>query len=405
MTPAATAAAALPAEGWRLPLAVALGALAAGLALVVLAVLATQAGADWFTDAPDLDVPGARFSVVRGTAHAAGSGLLLDAAPDGLAVVAATVAPFDADDHPRVAFDLRSARAPGEIAFIWRMREKPGRTFSRRLVWTGAGVAPLAMAADENWRGTIEGVGLAVRGRLAAPLEIAGLRLPSGAAASTLRTLFGQWTAFFPLQGSSVAFPFDRERTHALPLAPAVAIALGLAGGLAFVLTRGRRLDARVGWLLFALAWLVLDERWHVELVRAVATTEARYGGKTMEEKWLAADDAALYRIARDALRVLPPPPTRVLVLSGNPILGVRLGHYLYPHNVYSPLKPPGAPREDHRTAPDHDQLRAGDHLLLFFYGNLGYDAARGVLVWPDGHAVRVTPLLVRPDALLVRVD
>lgn len=320
-------------------------------------------------------------------------------------MVAAPVAPFAADDHPYVAWDLRSARAPGEIAFIWRTREKPGRTFTRPLTWTGTGVAPLAMAADENWRGTIEGVGLAVRGRVAAPLTVAGLHLPSGAAAVTLRRLFDQWTAFFPLQGSAVAFPFDRERTHALPLAPAVAIALGLAGGLVFAVTRSRRFDARIGWLLFALAWLVLDARWHAELARAVAATAARYGDKSMEEKWLAADDAALYRVARDALGHLPPPPARVVVLSANPILGVRLGHFLYPHNVYSPLKLPRPPRDDHRTAPDHERLRPGDHLLLFFYGDLGYDAARGVLAWPDGHTVRVTPRLVRPDALLVRVE
>ncbi|MEO5701569.1 MAG: hypothetical protein ABIS17_15095 [Casimicrobiaceae bacterium] len=394
-------------RGWWKALLVALLALAAGSAVVLLAAVVLHAGADWFAASVVIEVPSSRLELVRGQGRRAEATLVIESAPDGPAVVVGAVAPFAADDYPRVEWQLAAARAPDEILFIWRTRERPGRTFTRPLNWTAGGAAPLAIAADENWRGTIVGMGLAVRGPLAAPVAIASVRLPSGAAAATLRAFVSQWWEDFPLQGYAVAFPFDRERTHLVPIVPALAAAVTLGGGglLAIGRRRSRPMDGRVWWLVFAIAWLVLDARWHANLARAVTDTHTRYAGKTMEEKWLAADDAALYKLAREVSPLLPAGPARILVLADNPILAVRLGHFLSPHNVYSPLKPPRTRNDPHQGTPDHDSLRAGDHVLLFFYGRLRYDPAASNLLWADDHVRHVTPLLARPGALFVRVD
>ncbi|MEP7205985.1 MAG: hypothetical protein ABI920_03535 [Casimicrobiaceae bacterium] len=393
--------------GWRRALLAALLALAAGGGVVVTAAVALHAGADWFTASEAIEVPSSRLELVRGQGHRAGTALVIESTPDGPAVAVGAVPPFAAENYPRVEWQLAAPRAPEELVFIWRTRERPGRTFTHPLNWTAGGPAPLTIAADENWRGTIVGMGLAMRGPLPGPVAIASVRLPSGAAGATLRALVTQWGAVFPLRGYAVAFPFDRERTHLVPIVPVLAGALALgAGGLVTIARRrGRPMDARVWWLLFAIAWLMLDARWHVNLARAVADTHTRYAGKTMEEKWLAADDAALYRLAREVVPLLPARTARILVLADNPILAVRLGHFLYPQNVYSPLKPPRARNDPHRGAPDHDSLRAGDYVLLFFYGRLRYDPATSNLLWADGHARHVTPLLARPGTLFARVD
>ncbi len=118
----------------------------------------------------------------------------------------------------------------------------------------------------------------------------------------------------FPLKGYAVAFPFDAERGHFMPIAMAMAIACGLAilvyVGLARL--RPRPVDWRVPWAIFAVAWILLDLRWQVDLGREVRDAAERYWGRPSEEKPLAADDAPLAALAQELRHALPPPPARV---------------------------------------------------------------------------------------------
>ncbi len=382
------------------------GLFATGIALLLLAVLATHAGANWFDDAPEIVVGGAGLQVVRGTGAVQGASLVVEAAQNGLAAVAVPNVSFAAEARPRVEWSLRSAQPPQDIAFVWRTREDPGRTHARPLQWTVSGPAPLELGSDEGWQGTITGIGLVVRGTLRTPLVIDGVRVPSGSARATMHALVSQWGTYFPLQGYAVAFPFDSERGAMLPLAQALAVAVGIALALAFAIARWRDAPVRapVVWVVLGLAWIALDARWQANLWRTVVAAHERYSGKDMEAKWQASDDAALHTLARELLKVLPPPPARIVIVSDNAVLRVRLGHFLYPHNVHAPLKLPRGAGDPHRGLVDHAALRSGDHVLLFFDSLLGYDAARGVLQWPDGHVLPVAPLLARPNTLLVRV-
>ncbi len=160
---------------------------------------------------------------------------------------------------------------------------------------------------------------------MAAPLEVRSLNLPSTSARATLAETFAQWGARFPLKGYAVAFPFDAERAHFMPIAKAMAIACGLAivGYIGLARLRKRQIDWRVPWAIFAAAWILLDLRWQLDLGREVAAAAERFWGKTSDEKALAADDAPLVALAQELRRALPPPPARVIVLCDNEVIGV----------------------------------------------------------------------------------
>ena len=385
--------------------ATAAGLLASALAGVVTWVVATHSGADRFSSIPAMAVSGAAFQLTRGGGHAENASFVLESTQDGLAALSAEITPFAAEKYPRIEFDLRAAQLPAELAFVWRTRENPRRTFSKPLRWLAGRPASMQMEAGEGWRGTITGVALVVRGSLPVPLEIVSLRLPPTSVVATLKETLAQWAVRFPLKGYAITFPFDAERAHFLPIAKGVAIAVGLAI-IAYPMLarwRGRRVDARVLWATFAAAWILLDARWQVNLGREVAQAFERFAGKSGDEKALAAEDAAVFKVAQEIRRALPPPPARVLVLSDNDLVAVRLAHFLYPYNVSRNLSGQGEGRVQ-VAAPDSAALRSGDHLALVFYSALHYDADRKLLVWPGGRTLPADQVLSTPGALLVRV-
>ena len=382
-------------------------AFALGCGVVVAALLLLYSGGEGTATARAIDVAGATLVPVRGQGERVGTTLVLTGSADGVAIASAPVEPFAAADHPRITWQVRSPGEPDDVTFVFRTRENPARTFAIPLAWVAGGTAPLHAAAHESWRGTIIGIGIAVRGKSGANIEIAGVRFASGAPSAMLVELLQQWRAIVPLKGYSVAFPFDTERAQWLPLVQALGLATVIGIGVAALHARlrRRRFDARVVWLVLALAWLVQDARWTTNLAMAAADAHARYAGKTTEEKWLAGDDAALYALARTARAALPDPPARVLILSERPLLAARLAHFLAPHNTYAPLRLSAKRDEASRPPPDVTLLRSGDYLFLFLYRQLAFDPAGQALVWPDGRRRGVTPLLQRDDALLVRVQ
>src|SRR6185369_10252466 len=137
---------------------------------------------------------------------------------------------------------------------------------------------------------------------------------------TSLREIATEWLTFYPFRGITITLPFDEERTQALPLVPAIALAIALAT-IAHALVRRRRklpLDARFIWALVLVGWLAVDLRWQANLAWQLGLTAQRFAGKTQEEKNLALDDRDLYVLVGDVRAVLPPPPARVLFLADN---------------------------------------------------------------------------------------
>lgn len=377
------------------------GLLVAGIAVSVLLVAIVHSGGNWRSGPSAVAVDGGAFALGRGRGHRDGREFVLEAT-DGerLAVLSARVAPFSADGHPRVDFNLHSTDAlPVELVFVWRTEERPNRNFSKRLAWSGTHIAALELGPDDGWTGTITGVALVARGTLPRPLVLQSFSVPSVSVATVVDDIFHQWAAFIPIVAASVTLPFDEERSHYATLLATVAAGGFLAAALYWLLTR-RALprDPRIYWAIVVAAWLLLDLRFQVNLWRQLARTATTFAGKTGDEKRLASDDRELYTLMREVGAALPAPPVRVHFIADDQALRIRGSYFLYPQNVYY--------SETKRARkPVPEELRSGDYVLLFLTSDLGYDSAAQALVWRDGRRKPAEQILSRPPGLvLVRV-
>jgi hypothetical protein len=359
----------------------------------------TQSAGHWTGAPAPIIAAGADLVPVQGAGHKDGKSFVLESAgAEGVAVLTAKLAPFQASEFPRVEWTVDSAQ-PAEMLFVWRTREHPRRNYSKRLQWLVSGVAPLELSTDDGWSGTITGVALLVRSNLPVPLRVGSVRIVSRSASAAATEIFRQWGTHIALRGYSIGFPFDAERAHDLTALTAVAFAEGLAicAYLLLARWRGWRRDRRVLWGIFVGGWLLLDLRWQANLWGEVGERAQRFAGKTPEEKHLAAEDAPLFALVEKMKTGLPAAPARIVLYCDNAFLCARAAFFLYPQNVY---------RAVHRgvSPPSPDELRSGDYVLLIYSRALGYDRGRQLAVWRDGRARPAEEILLQPEALLLRI-
>ena len=374
------------------------GLLIAGVAVSLLLAAIVHSDGNWRSGPAAISVDGSAFALVRGRGHRDERTFVLEAT-DGerLAVLSARVAPFSADGHPRVDFNLHSTDVlPVQLVFLWRTQERPNRNFSKPLTWTGTHIAPLDLGPDDGWSGSITGVALVARGVLPRPLVLESLSVPTVSVVTVLEDIANQWAAFIPIVAASVTLPFDDERSHYTTLLATLACG-GLVGAAIYWLLTRRAFprDPRVYWAIFVAAWLILDTRFQVNLWRQLTRTAAMFAGKTGEEKRLASDDHELYTLMREVSMALPPPPVRIHFIADDLALRTRGSYFLYPQNVYHS-------NAKRARKPVPEELRSGDYVLLFLTGDLGYDGAMQMLVWGDGRRKPAEEILSRPPGLLL---
>lgn len=374
------------------------GLLIAGVAVSLLLAAIVHSDGNWRSGPAAISIDGSAFALVRGRGHRDERTFVLEAT-DGerLAVLSARVAPFSADGHPRVDFNLHSTDVlPVQLVFLWRTQERPNRNFSKPLTWTGTHIAPLDLGPDDGWSGSITGVALVARGVLPRPLVLESLSVPTVSVVTVLEDIANQWAAFIPIVAASVTLPFDDERSHYTTLLATLACG-GLVGAAIYWLLTRRAFprDPRVYWAIVIAAWLILDTRFQVNLWRQLTRTAAMFAGKTGEEKRLASDDHELYTLMREVSMALPPPPVRIHFIADDLALRTRGSYFLYPQNVYHS-------NAKRARKPVPEELRSGDYVLLFLTGDLGYDGAMQMLVWGDGRRKPAEEILSRPPGLLL---
>mgnify|MGYP001035796911 FL=1 len=282
---------------------------------------------------------------------------------------------------------------------VWRTREQPARTHTAPIDWS-RGPATVDLSRDPDWSGSIQGVALAVRGRLPVPLVIAGFSARSNAWDATAADIVGQWLEWPRTGGRMMVTQMSDEARHVAPILPVVAG--GVALGVAFLIFRARRRgEAVAAWAIAALflaGWLLVDLRWQTILWRQHAATVAQFAGKSLDEQYMADADAPIFDVARkirDAKRLHG---GRILLLSDNAHLRTRVGWFLYPENVFY-----GPRRRDPAPAPD--QLRPGDQVVLLLFRGIQWDATRGMLVWADGRTRAAREILSDgPDFAMVEI-
>lgn len=377
---------------------------AVALLVAVLAVVAWNGGPRFSVAQPTVEVPASALVAVRGRGHAEPARYVVDAADaEGIVLLAAGGVSFAAADYPRITWHLPWDVPSGlQVNIAWRRRDAPGRLYSEAVEWS-RGPAYIDLNGHPDWSGTIQEISLAIRGRIAAPLPVGGVRLRSAAWSVTLVDTLSDWRdralVFAPGGFSSL----DGERAAIAPLVPVVAGAVGIA--IAALGWRARRRGARfplgaaIG--VFIAGWLVVDLRTQWHFARQHAANLAIYTGKSGDDRSAASPDGRLFETARKLRDATRERPARVLVLSDNTHLATRIAWFFYPENVWH-----GARSNARRPAVAPDQLRTGDQVVLVLYEAITWDPARQALVWQDGRTRAATPILVEGPALaMVRVD
>jgi hypothetical protein len=181
-----------------------------------------------------------------------------------------------------------------------------------------------------------------------------------------------------------------------------MALAVGLTG-VAILFFERRRPGAMFGAptpvllaTLFLIAWLILDSRWTVNLMRQEWYTAQKYAGKSTREKNLANDDGRLFAFVERVLQVLPSRPVRIFVAGDADYFRGRAAYHLYPHSVFFD------PRSNELQWAE--KLRPGDWLLIFQQPAIQYDLGRQMLRFPTGRATSAELKLIGPDGVLFRL-
>jgi hypothetical protein len=374
---------------------------AASLAAAFAIAVALNAGPRLHGTPASIDVPGSAMHAPKGRARVEGSTIVLNALDaDGVGLIVAPVAAFDADEYSRVTWHVASAAARGtDLLMVWRTREQPARTHTASIDWS-RGPAQVDLSRDPNWTGSIQGVALAVRGQLPVPLAIAGFSARSNAWDATSADIVGQWLEWPRTGGRMVITQMSDEARHVAPILAVVAA--GVALGVAFLIFRARkRSEPAAAWTIAALflaGWLFVDLRWQAILWRQHAATVTQFAGKSPDEQYMADVDAPIFDVARKIRDAKRTRGGRILVLSDSQHLGTRVGWFLYPENVFYGPRP-----RDPTPAPD--RLRPGDQVVLLLFRGIQWDATRGMLVWADGRTRAAREILSDgPDFAMVEI-
>ena len=357
--------------------------LAAAFVVAAVVVVTWRAGPKPTSATPAIEVPGSAMQASRGTARVVEGAIVLER-PDAGGVTAAVAAnaPFDAAEFTRATWRLALAAPENlEVAMLWRTRERPDRTFVMAIDASHESV-DVDLAANRDWKGTIVGIGLAVRGTLDVPLPVLGVELRSNAWDATFADMLSEW-AESPFRGGRTAIAqLSFEESHIAPFLAVVAAAVALA--LAWLAFRAWRRKERVAPAMlaavFLLGWLAVDVRWQMLLWREHAAAWRQFAGRTLDEKYATTVGGPIFEVARRLRDADRPKAARVLVLSRDSQLATRVAWPFFPENVYTDSRP-----RRYVAPPGPGELRTGDQVVLLLYDAIRWDRDRGVLVWKDG--------------------
>ena len=202
----------------------------------------------------------------------------------------------------------------------------------------------------------------------------------------TLGDRAAEWLKFEGWTGTSINVVTGGADVQDLPLPALLAAAVALSGCGLLALRRWRpnglpAMTAAAAWIgILVAAWLVLDARWTLNLLRQVRVTANTYAGKDLGEKHRAAEDGALYAFIEQARAIMPATPARVFVVSDARYFRERAAYHLFPHNAYTDRAA--------GSMPPATALRPGDWLVVYQRRGVQYDPAQHRLRWETGETV-----------------
>ncbi len=180
-----------------------------------------------------------------------------------------------------------------EVAVLWQNEYEPGRVFNQRVEVEAGRVQPTLLAGNPKWIGRINGIALALRGKVAEPILIRGATAKTMSPREVLADRIGEWLKFEPWNGASINTLIGGSDTQDLPMSFTFAVVVALAALIYFGLARWRPQWVG-GWrpfivgAMFLGAWVAIDARWLWNFARQVGVTAELYAGKSWHERHLA---------------------------------------------------------------------------------------------------------------------
>jgi hypothetical protein len=379
----------------------------AGLSLLLatcawtLGYLTVATPGPWFTDVASVRVTGERLIQSRGVGRIAGNSyLVVSTDASGLAIASLAISHLRAGDFRRVRWFVGNVPADASLAMLWRSDQVPGKVNSAPLV-VRDDIAQIELTPGEGgWVGSIEGLALAVKGTLPAPLVISGVSIDPRGVSDVLSDLSNDWLTFIPWSGMSInaAFGGPSEQPVWLPIVVAV-IALTAIG--LCILWRRRFAPSGVkvsiaATAIVAAAWLILDARWLWLRWHQTESTHSAYAGKLPRDKHLIDVDGYVYAFAEQVRARLPKAPARVYVAADDHYFAARLAYHLLPHNMFL----------DHGSLalPPASQFKPGEYIVVFRRNGVRYDGVQQTLNWDDQPPLRVQLLLAHLGNALFKI-
>jgi hypothetical protein len=360
-------------------LGVAFLAFVLGLVIVLGAYVAVNGAALRTLAAPKHFGP-AQLQVPRGQASAE-PGRIVVQAPGQDVMIVSVATDFRARELGLVEWDVAGLPANAQVMLLFNSDYTPRRAHQRPLAVDGGRALPLSLAGDRDWLGRITGLALVVRAP-GARLDVRGVSVKPESALQLVADRVREWFAYERWSGTSINAVTGGAPAQSLPMPVPVALAM-LVGALLLALLH-RFAPAR--WpvsivtgaaLVFLVAWASLDLRWSANLARQVAETVDRFGGKSDEDRRLAAEDAELAAFVERARAAMPADPQRVFVLAEAHYFRGRAAWHLLPHRAWwAPVS---------NDPPQEHQLRTGDYVLVWQRPGVQYDAPRKFVRFDNG--------------------
>ncbi|MET0918909.1 MAG: hypothetical protein ABWY07_10875, partial [Burkholderiales bacterium] len=308
---------------------------------------------------------------------------------------------FRAADYPAIEWLVGGLAEGADVRLLWRSDVRPDRLNSVTLRIAAGRSLPTLLAGNPAWIGRVTGLALAIHDPLAQPARVFGVVAKPMGAIELLRDRVGEWLAFERWNGASINTITGGADVQDLPLPALLATVVLLSGAVVVVAARRRSRATGIGTpamiaSFFLIAWLLLDTRWTLNLLRQERVTVAQYWGKDERERRLAGEDAPVYSFVEKALGILPKDPVRVFVAADADYFRGRAAYHLYPHNVFfSPRGP---------ALPSASSMRAGDWLLVFLRRGIQFDRTSQTIRWDDNQTAKAELMLVEPGAALFRI-
>jgi hypothetical protein len=247
--------------------------------------------------------------VTEGRILAQRSGVLQIAPINGRFVLTAEPKLFRSQENNLIWWYVQLANGNAKASIEW---DSPNGTMQEPLKFSEARESQIWNAnGDLRWLGEIGNLRLIVQ--TDNPVEVGSLMIANESVQSRLNLMWNGWFGLHQWKLSDINFieASDRNGNHNFNLICLVSVAIASIAYAVNQLWTKRYLNPKTLALVFLTGWFWSSLRWEIDLSQKAFETWRKFGGKTLHEKHLVADDHEYYWVVETIKSQLPNPNSR----------------------------------------------------------------------------------------------